>query len=137
MKNLTICAVGDVRIDYEKTGRPDPEAAFALCAHVFQGAEINFFNCEGVYTDLKITVPAQHMGSSSSPKNFNAMKWAGFNVCSLANNHSFDRGAEGLIDTLELAHKHGVKTCGAGRNMQEARSEERRVGKECRSRWSP
>ena len=26
---------------------------------------------------------------------------------------------------------------GVGRTMQETRSEERRVGKECRSRWSP
>ena len=121
MKDLTICAVGDVRVDHEKAGRPDPEAAFALCAHVFQAADINFFNCEGVYTDRKVTVPSQHTPSSSPPKNFSAMAWAGFHVCSLANNHSFDRGAEGLLDTIELARSHGIAVCGAGRNLDEAR----------------
>ena len=33
-----------------------------------------------------------------------------------------------------MAHKKGV---GSSKNGRESRSEERRVGKECRSRWSP
>jgi len=121
MTDLTICAVGDIRVDHEKAGRPDPEAAFALCADVFQGADINFFNCEGVYTDRAVTVPSQHTPSSTPPKNFSAMAWAGFNVCSLANNHGYDRGAEGLLDTIDLAHSHGIAVSGAGRNLEEAR----------------
>jgi poly-gamma-glutamate capsule biosynthesis protein CapA/YwtB (metallophosphatase superfamily) len=122
MTDLTICAVGDVRIDYEKAKRPDPEAAFALCADVFQAADINFFNCEGVYTDRVVNVPSQHTPSSTTPENFRAMAWAGFNVCSLANNHGYDRGAEGLLDTIDLARSHDVAVSGAGRNIEEART---------------
>ena len=121
MTELTICAVGDVRVDHAKAGRPDPEAAFALCADVFQAADINFFNCEGVYTEREITVPSQHGASSAPPENFRAMAWAGFNVCSLANNHGYDRGAEGLLDTIEVARSHDVLVSGAGRNIEEAR----------------
>ena len=122
MADLTICAVGDVRVDHEKAGRPDPESAFALCADVFRASDINFFNCEGVYTDRTVTVPSQHTPSSTPPKNFRAMAWAGFNVCSLANNHGFDRGAEGLLDTIEVARSHDIAISGAGRNLEEART---------------
>ena len=105
MTELTICAVGDVRVDYVKAGRADPEAAFALCADVFQASDINFFNCEGVYTEREVTVPSQHGASSAPPENFRAMAWAGFNVCSLANNHGYDRGAEGLLDTIDAPRR--------------------------------
>ena len=46
------------------------------------------------------------------------------------------------IDAKELAKKllndrtHGAAKVGA-KELEKARSEERRVGKECRSRWSP
>jgi poly-gamma-glutamate capsule biosynthesis protein CapA/YwtB (metallophosphatase superfamily) len=118
---VTICAVGDVRVDHRKAGRATPEEAFALCADVFRGADINFFNCEGVYTDRVVTVPSQHTPSSTPPENFRAMAWAGFNVTSLANNHGYDRGAEGLLDTIELARSHDIAVSGAGRNLGEAR----------------
>lgn len=38
----------------------------------------------------------------------------------LANNHSYDFGAEGFIDTLEALEQHGITYAGAGRNLQEA-----------------
>lgn len=121
MTDLTICAVGDIRVDHVKANRPDPEAAFALCADVFQSSDVNFFNCEGVYTDREVTVPSQHSASSTPPVNFRAMPWAGFNVMSMANNHGYDRGAEGLLDTIDVARSHDVLVSGAGRNLDEAR----------------
>lgn len=118
---LTITAVGDVRVDHRKAGRATPEDAFALCRDVFQSSDINFFNCEGVYTDRVVTVPSQHTPSSTPPENYRAMEWAGFNVTSLANNHGYDRGAEGLLDTIELSKRHGIAISGAGPNLEEAR----------------
>ena len=57
------------------------------------------------------------------------------------------RKAEDLIDDLRIAFKclreKGIKlnpekcVFGVPRGMLLGRSEERRVGKECRSRWSP
>src|SRR3989475_5663026 len=41
----------------------------------------------------------------------------------------------GLVTTKKIGR---VRTCHLGpRRLEEERSEERRVGKECRSRWSP
>jgi poly-gamma-glutamate capsule biosynthesis protein CapA/YwtB (metallophosphatase superfamily) len=121
MEPLTLCAVGDVRIDHKKANRPTPESAFDLCRHVFEAADINFFNCEGVYTDRVVTVASQHTAVSSPPVNFAALPDAGFHVASLANNHSADKGTEGLLDTIELCETNGITVSGAGRTLAEAR----------------
>lgn len=44
----------------------------------------------------------------------------GFNVVSLANNHVFDLGVEGLRNTIEILKKHNIQYCGAGLNYEEA-----------------
>ena len=41
-------------------------------------------------------------------------------LVSLANNHSFDLGAEGAFHTMELLDKEGILSCGAGKNLAEA-----------------
>lgn len=119
---VTVCAVGDVRVDYKKVGRQSPEEVFELCVDVFRSADINFFNCEGVYTDSTFAVPAQHTPGKSTPENFSAMKWAGFHVAALANNHTLDLGIQGLTDTIDLCTSNGIAVCGAGQNIAEARS---------------
>jgi poly-gamma-glutamate synthesis protein (capsule biosynthesis protein) len=48
------------------------------------------------------------------------LKFSGFNVFSLANNHSFDWGIEGIMDTIELLERNGLKYSGVGRNRREA-----------------
>jgi len=44
----------------------------------------------------------------------------GADIYNINNNHIMDAGEKGINDTLELARKRGVKTIGAGRNMEEA-----------------
>lgn len=47
---------------------------------------------------------------------------AGIDVVTLANNHIYDFGREGLFDTIEYLDSIGVKHVGAGRNEDEART---------------
>lgn len=49
-----------------------------------------------------------------------AVKFAGFNVCTLANNHILDQGEESCISTANLLQKSGIKTVGVGQNLEEA-----------------
>ena len=42
-----------------------------------------------------------------------------------------------VAETLEEADAVFMNTCSIRDNAEQKRSEERRVGKECRSRWSP
>lgn len=44
----------------------------------------------------------------------------GFDVVSLANNHVFDLGEEGLKNTIKHLNENGIKYCGAGMNIEEA-----------------
>ena len=49
-----------------------------------------------------------------------AVKWAGFDAVTLANNHIFDYGSEGVENTLRACRAAGIGTVGAGMNLQEA-----------------
>ena len=49
-----------------------------------------------------------------------------------------EMGDAGALHALGVWHKrHSGKALAHERNLDPLRSEERRVGKECRSRWSP
>ena len=45
----------------------------------------------------------------------------GFNIVSLANNHAFDLGIEGLKNAMSLLDKMGIQHFGAGLNIEEAK----------------
>lgn len=49
-----------------------------------------------------------------------AIKYAGFNCCTLANNHILDQGEKCLLDTKNYIEAVGIKTVGAGFNLVEA-----------------
>lgn len=49
-----------------------------------------------------------------------AIKWAGFDCVTLANNHFLDYGEEGVKNTLDTAKKYGIDTVGGGNNLKEA-----------------
>ena len=55
-----------------------------------------------------------------SEKGMEAVKWAGFDCVTLANNHFLDYGKEGVEHTLEVCEKYGVDTVGGGMNLHEA-----------------
>jgi hypothetical protein len=46
---------------------------------------------------------------------------AGFDVLTLANNHTVDFGRDALLDTLKAVHAAGIQTIGAGANDLQAR----------------
>ena len=46
-------------------------------------------------------------------------------------------GEDGLVFAVEFSHRSGRDLINMAKKRTNVRSEERRVGKECRSRWSP
>lgn len=53
-------------------------------------------------------------------EDFFRVKELRFDVLSLANNHVWDLGEDGLKNTIKILKDNGVKYCGAGMNAQEA-----------------
>ncbi len=57
----------------------------------------------------------------ADPKKAAMLKDIGTDVVSLANNHTFDYGEQGFLDTLDALSTAGVPYVGAGHNIEEAR----------------
>jgi poly-gamma-glutamate capsule biosynthesis protein CapA/YwtB (metallophosphatase superfamily) len=49
-----------------------------------------------------------------------ALRWAGYDACSTASNHSMDQGAAGVAATLEVMDAAGLRHPGMARNANEA-----------------
>ena len=66
--------------------------------------------------------PIEKLGPNlrCTEKAVEAVKWAGFDAVTLANNHIFDYGSEGVENTLRVCRAAGIGTVGAGMNLQEA-----------------
>ncbi len=57
----------------------------------------------------------------AEPQVARAISSAGFNLVTLANNHSMDFGGEALAETLQHLSDNGITWIGAGENLSEAR----------------
>ena len=56
------------------------------------------------------------------PDNVACLRAARLDCCALANNHVLDWGDLGLAETLRILHEAGIRTAGAGRDLEEARA---------------
>lgn len=54
-----------------------------------------------------------------SEKGIEALKWAGFDCVTLANNHFLDYGEQGVLNTIEACDKYSIETVGGGLNLQQ------------------
>ena len=58
--------------------------------------------------------------SRAKPQAVQGLKFAGFDILSVVNNHILDWGRVALIDTLDILKTNGIASAGAGRNYAEA-----------------
>lgn len=124
-ETLTIAAVGDIMMD--GTSRPELQKfgydyPFVHVGEYIQRADIALGNLEG---------PLTHGGSNDVEKKYifrsppdkvaAALAKTGFDVFSLANNHTLDYGVQGLSDTIDALNRHGLVYSGAGMDLASAR----------------
>ena len=123
---VTIAAVGDIMLG--GTARPELrrygyDYPFEHVATLLQGADLAFGNLEGPLTDAGVPEgDKQYVFRSPPAKAVPALKRAGFDVLSLANNHSLDYGPQGLADTEAALRAHGIAAVGAGADERRARA---------------
>jgi poly-gamma-glutamate synthesis protein (capsule biosynthesis protein) len=67
-------------------------------------ADLAFVNLESPYTNAEFTLKKK-WPIASAPERLDYVLDGGFNLFSLANNHMFDTGEQGISDTLELLKK--------------------------------
>jgi poly-gamma-glutamate synthesis protein (capsule biosynthesis protein) len=119
----TVAFVGDLMLsrsvgaDLKASG--DYDAPFAAFAPWLRSADLAFGNLETAITPGREIKPQEMMFRADAPVAA-AMAWAGFDVVSLANNHTPNFGSTGLMDTFKVLKDAGVRYVGAGRDDFEA-----------------
>jgi len=59
---------------------------------------------------------------NASPLVLDSLDHTGFDLLTFANNHTFDQGPAGLVETLERIEAAGMKVVGSGRDCSQARA---------------
>ncbi|MDW8299024.1 MAG: CapA family protein [Anaerolineae bacterium] len=122
--SVTIVFTGDLMLgrslEEAARARNDPFFAFRHVAELLQSADLTVGNLECVLSDLG--APAHKRYPLRCAQALEALRWAGFDVLSLANNHAMDFGSEALLDTIKRLRSVGIATVGAGVNIQAARA---------------
>ena len=114
---LRVLLVGDLILE-----EPEPDSFFELTRSVLRSAELVIGHVEVPHTrrgrELAFDVPAP----AADPDHLAALARAGFHVATLAGNHIFDRGPEGIVDTSAALAAGGIASCGAGLDLASARA---------------
>ncbi len=136
MSEITIAAVGDILINgmislsakLPNVGEDvyDYDPIFREIAPVLQQADLTIGNLEtplyGNEPFVKKRNPATGNPLFSTPESLApALKRAGFDVLTTANNHCLDNGREGLLRTIEVLDETGIAHTGTYASAESAR----------------
>jgi poly-gamma-glutamate capsule biosynthesis protein CapA/YwtB (metallophosphatase superfamily) len=111
---VTLSFAGDVHTAGRLTERfHQPETALAAVAPLLSGADLTVVNLETAVTD-RGTAEDKSFTFRAPPSVFDALRVAGVDVVSMANNHGVDFGPVGLADSLDAARQSGFPVVGLG-----------------------
>lgn len=126
-KIITLILVGDIMLNrgvrhkVEKYGNGDYKFPFLKIAEELKKADLLFGNLEGPISN-KGTKIGSIYSFRANPKVIEGLIYAGFDVLSVANNHTFDYGRKALEDTFNRLKTVGLDYVGGGFNEKEAYS---------------
>ena len=122
-KSVKLFLAGDIMLDrgvkymIEKEGQGDFKFPFLKMADEMKKADLVFGNLESQISDRGTKVGSIY-SFRADPQAIEGLKFAGFNVLSLANNHALDYGREALQDSLNRLIDAGISPVGAGTESQ-------------------
>ncbi len=123
-EELVITAVGDIMLagiwtpTLRQNGYGHP---FIGVKNVLAASDINLANLESPIAVGGHEYFEKQFRFRAEPQVAPALRAAGFNLVTLANNHSMDFGGEALAETLRHLSANGIAWIGAGKNLTEAR----------------
>jgi hypothetical protein len=119
---FSLVTIGDLLYSHPFVPRADPELKRVL--ELVRSGDVTIANREGMFFDLK-TFKGTGYGNGmlwSEAAIGPDMKAMGVDMVSMANNHSTDWGAEGLLESQRLLDEVGIVHAGGGHSLAEARS---------------
>ncbi len=100
--------------------RADPTGVLAAIAPVLSSADLAMVNLETAITDRGTPVPGKNFHFRSPAASFEALRAAGVDVVSMANNHALDYGPVGMDDTFAAIAASKLPVIGIGHDAAEA-----------------
>jgi poly-gamma-glutamate capsule biosynthesis protein CapA/YwtB (metallophosphatase superfamily) len=121
-RNISLLLAGDALITRPWSHVRD--AAFLKLIEEIRASDVAIVNLETVIHEFKGYAQADSGGSymASPPEIATELKWAGFDMLVHANNHAFDYGTSGVLETNEHVEKSGLILAGSGKDLQTARA---------------
>ncbi len=124
VKEVTFAVVGDIMVhDYQYEEAYDPVTQTYDFSHNFQNVKKYFDGYDFVVGNLETVFgggsPSSYPVFSTPDSFLDAVKDAGFNVLTTANNHSMDGGEKGVLRTLDLLDEKGIAHTGTYRSQEE------------------
>jgi len=126
-QTTTLIFTGDIMLDrgvkyqIDKNGQGDYNFSFLKIADDLQKADLLIANLEGPISDKGSKVGSIY-SFRMDPKSIGGLKYAGFDILSLANNHMLDYTRLALEDTFLRLKEAEINYVGAGFNKYEAYS---------------
>lgn len=122
-RQQTLLFVGDIMLSRsvgeKMKARNDWAYPFEKIAETLRAADLTIGNLECPVSDVGQNL--HHLYSfRADPKAIEGLKYAGFGVLCLANNHMDDWGRPALLDTVQRLRAAGLRPVGAGANDLEA-----------------
>jgi poly-gamma-glutamate synthesis protein (capsule biosynthesis protein) len=112
---------GDVHFEGMLRSRlANPSTALGPIASTLRAADLSMVNLETAITTGGTQAPGKEFAFRAPPSALTALKAAGVDVTSMANNHGMDFMDSGLRDSLKAIKKTGLPTVGIGRDADEA-----------------
>ncbi|MGH6894188.1 MAG: CapA family protein, partial [Dongiaceae bacterium] len=113
-QSLSLFLAGDAMIT-RPWSRVADQAFLDLVARM-RAADVAIVNLETVIHEFQDYAQAQSGGAwmASPPAIAAELKWAGIDMLAHANNHAFDYGAGGILETLRHAAAAGLVLSGSG-----------------------
>lgn len=89
---------------------------------VLEGADAVFTNLETVIRGPRAGAPTRELLTlhAAGPEILETLKGAGVDLLTTANNHAFDLGSGGILDTLAAIEGAGLRTTGSGADLARA-----------------
>jgi poly-gamma-glutamate synthesis protein (capsule biosynthesis protein) len=115
--SITVAAVGDLVLD-----EPDPAFFFAPSKDLLAEADVAIGHIEVPHSDTTVQSSLDVPAPPADPAALEAVAQAGFDIVTLAGNHVFDAGPEGVNDTVRHARAAGLVTAGAGADLAAAQA---------------
>ena len=118
-RTITMAFAGDVHFEEEIEPYLDNPTGLAPVAQMLSAADLAAVNLETAITTRGAPEPKKYHFRAPATA-LDALKHAGVDLVSMANNHAVDFGADGLADTLVAKADSQIPVIGVGRNAAEA-----------------